>query len=137
MGKGDVGGWVVISDMTDDICEPRSYATLQVMDLGMYPESLRKEPFTVYLVHAWREAGFFIIWSHTFCMGKGDVGGWVVISDMTDDICDPRSYATLQVMDINRYLKSFRMESFMVYLVHAWRAAGFFFMVPYILYGKR
>ena len=28
----------------------------------------------VYLVHAWQAAGFFIIWSHTFYMGKGDVG---------------------------------------------------------------
>ena len=66
----------MISDMTDDICEPRSYATLQGMDIGRSPLSFKMEPLMVYLVHAWRADGFFIIWSHTFCMGKGDVGGW-------------------------------------------------------------
>ena len=75
MGKGDVGGWVVISDMTDDICELQLYATLQVMDIGKYPKSFRMTPGMVYLVYAWRGAGFFIIWSNTFCMGKGNVGG--------------------------------------------------------------
>ena len=73
----------------------------------------------VYLVHAWRSAGFFIIWSQTFCMGKGDVGGRMVISDMTDDICELRSYATLQVMNVGRYPKSLRVKPLMVYLVHA------------------
>ena len=62
----------------------------------------------VYLVHAWRAAGFLIIWSHTFYMGKGDVSGWVVIYDMTDVICELRSYATLQVMDVGRYPKSLK-----------------------------
>ena len=79
------------------------------MDVGRYPKSLKKEPLMVYLVHAWQAAGFFIIWSHTFYMGKGDVGWWVVISDMTDDICELRSYATLQVMDVGRFPKSLRM----------------------------
>ena len=70
-----MSGWVVISDMTDDICELRSHATLQVMDVGRYPKSFRMTPGMVYLVHAWRGAGFFIIWSHTFYMEKGELGG--------------------------------------------------------------
>ena len=91
----------------------------------------------VYLVHAWQAAGFFIIWSQTFYMGKGDVGGWVVISDMTDDICELRSYATLQVMDVGRYPKSLKKELRMVYLVHAWRAAGFLIIWSHTFYmGK-
>ena len=123
--------------MTDDICEPRSYATLQVMDIGSYPKSFRVEPLMVYLVHAWRAAGFFIIWSQTFCMGKGDVRGRMVISDTTDVICEQRSYATLQVMDKGSYPKSFRVEPFMVYRVHAWQAAGFFIIWSHTFYmGK-
>ena len=80
----------MISDNTDDICELRSYATLQLIDISRYPKSIRMTPGMVYLVHAWRGAGFFIIWSHTFYMGKGDVSGWVVIYDTTDDICELR-----------------------------------------------
>ena len=101
MGKGDVGGWVVISDMTDDICDPRSYATLQVMDIGKYRKSFRMKSFMVYLVHAWRAAGFFIMVPYIL-YGKRGVR-WVLISEVTDDIRELRSYATLQVMDIGRY----------------------------------
>ena len=77
MGKGDVGGWVLISDVIDDICELRSYATLQVMDISRYPKSLRKEHLMVYLVHAWRAAGFSLYGPKHFVWEKVMwMGGW-------------------------------------------------------------
>ena len=91
----------MLLDMTDDYSELRSYATLQVTDINRYLKSFRMEPFMVYLVHAWRAAGFFIMVPYIL-YGKRGVR-WVLISEVTDDIRELRSNATLQVMDIGRY----------------------------------